>query len=400
MADAESVRKDAAHWIELKQHLPQEVQDMERDYQAIHAVDLAAAAAAVQKASRPTGRRRRPIWRSRLASASRAMEARSDELWQSSADARRAAAANDFAKVDFAHPLRRRRRAEDRRRRTAQAERADQDAERAALPILGQDPGRHGSARQGNAREYDQKIRTIRTTVADATGKPGASTSDEKWVDVSKAQYQADARRTWAWRSSTRPPASTTRRASASCSRPGFAYMAPPGQSNQYGHWDHHDGRDFWVFYGQYALMRDLLFNHRLPSARAPRVRRLSQLPAAQPDLLRARHRDPGAEVRHLRHDDAGTLLGQHVREERRLQGFQVRDQGGRLPRFAVLDADGADPNADHSPRKFGTGSSRPSEQRAPRRRRRDRTGRRRRRTGRRRREVRAAVSAGRGEGR
>ena len=41
VADAESVRKDAAHWIDLKQHLPQEVQDMERDYKAIHAVDLA-----------------------------------------------------------------------------------------------------------------------------------------------------------------------------------------------------------------------------------------------------------------------------------------------------------------------------------------------------------------------
>ena len=41
----------------------------------------------------------------------------------------------------------------------------------------------------------------------------------------------------------------------------GFAYMAPPGQSNQYGHWEHSGGRDFWVFYGQYALMRDLLFN-------------------------------------------------------------------------------------------------------------------------------------------
>src|SRR6516225_8075194 len=51
VADAESVRKDAAHWIDLKQHLPQEVQDMERDYQAIRAVDLTAAAAAVQKAS-------------------------------------------------------------------------------------------------------------------------------------------------------------------------------------------------------------------------------------------------------------------------------------------------------------------------------------------------------------
>jgi hypothetical protein len=43
----------------------------------------------------------------------------------------------------------------------------------------------------------------------------------------------------------------------------GFAYMAPLSQgSNQYGQWQHSGGRDFWVFYGQYALMRDLLFNH------------------------------------------------------------------------------------------------------------------------------------------
>ena len=47
---AEAVRKDAAHWVEVKQHLPDEVQDMERDYQAIHAVDLGTVAAAVQKA--------------------------------------------------------------------------------------------------------------------------------------------------------------------------------------------------------------------------------------------------------------------------------------------------------------------------------------------------------------
>src|SRR5438093_1586208 len=41
VADAESVRQDADHWIERKRHLPQEVQEMERDYKAVHAVDLA-----------------------------------------------------------------------------------------------------------------------------------------------------------------------------------------------------------------------------------------------------------------------------------------------------------------------------------------------------------------------
>jgi hypothetical protein len=39
--------------------------------------------------------------------------------------------------------------------------------------------------------------------------------------------------------------------------------MATPTQGrNQYGYWDNSGGHSFWVWYGQYALMRDLLFNH------------------------------------------------------------------------------------------------------------------------------------------
>src|SRR5450755_39635 len=96
VADAESVRKDAAHWVDLKQHLPQEVQDMERDYKAVHAVDLAAAAAAVQKAEADWPEKKSDL-ESRLATA-RATVTHSDELWQSTTEARRAAAANDYAK--------------------------------------------------------------------------------------------------------------------------------------------------------------------------------------------------------------------------------------------------------------------------------------------------------------
>jgi hypothetical protein len=48
--------------------------------------------------------------------------------------------------------------------------------------------------------------------------------------------------------------------------------MAPPGQSNQYGHWENNGGQSFWVFYGQYALMRDLLFQSQLPAAGPLRV--------------------------------------------------------------------------------------------------------------------------------
>src|ERR1039458_6873935 len=99
VGDAESVRTDAAHWVDLKQHLPQEVRDMERDYQAIHAVDLAAAAAAAQKAEADWPQKKNDL-ESRLTTA-RGIQTRSDELWQSTTEVRRAAAANDYSKVDF-----------------------------------------------------------------------------------------------------------------------------------------------------------------------------------------------------------------------------------------------------------------------------------------------------------
>src|ERR1039458_9403640 len=99
IADADLVRKDAAHWIEMKQHLPEEAQDMDRDYKAVHAVDLTALATAAQKAEADWPEKKSDL-ESRLGSA-RGMMTRSDEAWQSSAEARRAAAANDSAKVDF-----------------------------------------------------------------------------------------------------------------------------------------------------------------------------------------------------------------------------------------------------------------------------------------------------------
>ena len=141
----------------------------------------------------------------------------------------------------------------------------------------------------GNARAYDQKIKTVRTTVADATGKAGATTSDEKWVDVSKAQYQAMEKNLGM--AIEHKPAGKYDTESERVAQPaGFAYMAPPGQSNQYGHWEQRNGTSFWVFYGQYALMRDLLFNRSYRPLDYREYHDYYTYRAAQPDLLRPRY--------------------------------------------------------------------------------------------------------------
>src|ERR1039458_7367819 len=159
VADAESVRADAAHWVDLKQHLPREVQDMERDYKAIHAVDLTAAAAAAQKAEADWPEKKTDL-ESRLAVA-RGIQTRSEELWQSTTEARRAAAANDPTKVDFGTLFA----AED----TLKTGAADLPRQAQQLKTLsGQlyvswdkvlvDMETRGT---GTARQYDQKIKTV-----------------------------------------------------------------------------------------------------------------------------------------------------------------------------------------------------------------------------------------------
>ena len=354
VADAESVRQDAAHWVDLKQHLPREVQDMERDYKAIHAVDLAAVAAAAQKAEADWPGKKSDL-EARLA-AVRGVQVRSEDLWQSTTEARRAAAANDYNKVDFGTLFA----AAD----TLKTGAADLPKQAEQLRTLSTqlyeswdkilvDMETRGS---GNARRYDQKIKTVRTKVADATGKSSSAASDEQWVDVSKAQYQAMEKNLGM--AIEHKPAGKYETESERVAQPaGFAYMAPPGQSNQYGRWEQNNGTSFWVFYGQYALMRDLLFNRN--------YRPLDYREYHDYSTYRQRNetyygRDTATQS--PKYGTSGTATQEHYSGSTFAKGGGFKDSkyaskagGYRDSQFSTPMA--RDPNADHSPRKFGSGS-------------------------------------------
>ena len=247
VTEAEAVRKDAAHWIELKQHLPEEVREMERDYQAVQAADLTAVAAVVTKAENDWPEKRADL-ANRLDNL-RSLQAGAEEAWQKSAAARQAAAANDTAKVDYAVLF-----AAGDTLHTAASGVPQKSAELKSLTgqlytswdkLLVDMRAERGT--------YEQKLRTVST-------REGVSSSDERWVTVGKPVYQA-MERNLGMAVEHKSTGKYDQEAERVAQPAGFAYMAPPGQSNQYGHWEHSGGRDFWVFYGQYALMRDLLFN-------------------------------------------------------------------------------------------------------------------------------------------
>jgi hypothetical protein len=107
----------------------------------------------------------------------------------------------------------------------------------------------------------EQKIRTVRTRFRDAGGQNGQTTSEEGWVAVPEATFNAH-KRDLGMSIAHKSTGKYDSEAEQVTQPAGFAYMAPPDQGrNQYGYWDRRNGQDFWVFYGQYAILRDLLFN-------------------------------------------------------------------------------------------------------------------------------------------
>jgi hypothetical protein len=258
-AGTAAIQSDVSGWIARAKNLPAEAQQMEQSYHAVEAFNLTPLKTDVARAQGDWPEKQSDL-AARLASVT-GIVSQADSTWQSTA-AQRAQAAK--APPDF-----------DSGAFLTTADQLKTDA--ANLPkkaaeletLTGQlynswdkilvDMETRG---HGGDRAYEQKLRTVNTHLADATAKNGNVTSDDQWVTVSQATYNA-MRNDLGMAIEHKPAGKYDFEADHVAQPAGFAYMAPPAQgSNQYGYWDHRDGQSFWVWYGQYALLRDLLFNH------------------------------------------------------------------------------------------------------------------------------------------
>ena len=355
---ATAAGNEASHWVDLKRHLPDQVQQMARDYDAIHGFDFTPITAAIERAETDWPEKKADL-ETRLASL-KSVQARGEQVWQSSAELRREAAANDYGHLNFgalggdADAL-----------HTAAADLPQRSASLTALSSqlytswdkLLVDMEERG---HGKSKTYDQEIRTVSTRVPDAASKAGATTSDERWVDVPKPTYEAmrnDLGMAIEHKGAGKYDSESERVAQPA----GFAYMAPPGQSNQYGYWDHSNGGNFWVFYGQYALMRDLLFHggyHPIDYGEWRDYRTYQQTGRTYygRDAVNSlpKYGTQGTAT-------ADRYSGSSYGKSGGFRNSQYASKSGnyRDSHFATPNA--GNPDADHSPRRFGSGS-RPSE--------------------------------------
>jgi hypothetical protein len=258
-SQAAKTQAEASRFIERANHLPAEAQRMERDYHSIQAFDLAPLKAAVARAQSDWPEKKGDL-DTRLAAVT-GLATQADTVWQSTAKARAEAASGPPAAFDTGAFLG----AGDQLRASA-----DSLPKKAAelQTLTGQlynswdkilvDMRTRGS---GSSRDWQQKIRTVTTRLPNAAAKNGATSSDEQWASVPETTFNA-MRNNLGMAVEHKSAGKYDYEADHVAEPAGFAYMAPPSQgSNQYGYWENRGGQSFWVWYGQYALLRDLLFN-------------------------------------------------------------------------------------------------------------------------------------------
>src|ERR1700722_325896 len=345
--EGSSIQAEARHWVDLKRNLPTELRQMESDHQALEHADFGPVTAVVERAEADWPEKKSDL-EVRLA-ALRAIPVDAGKAWTSSDVMRRQAESNNLAGLDYATLL------------TA-AETLHTDA--AALPARTQEikalTGQLYTSwdkilvdlrdrRSGGSRDYEEEIRTVKTQLLDASGKKGETVSDESWVEVSKAAYQVNEKNI-GMAVGHKPPGKYDTEADDVAEPAGFAYMAPLAQErNQYGYWDHRDGGNFWMWYGQYALLRDLLWGRSyqpIPSYEWESYRTAR----SSGQTYYGRDESAGAP----KYGTHGTFTQQHYSESR-----YMRSSGGySSSKYATGGLRRGESSAGHT---FGSGSKAPS---------------------------------------
>jgi len=251
---ASTVQAEADHWIGLKRNLPNTLAQMERDYQAVHSADLTTLAEPVQRASTDWPAKKDDL--DNRMGALRGAIASSESLWQSTAEPRRQAAAGQMAGLDFPALLD----AADTLHTSAATVPQKSEEIKALTSQLYVSWDKVLEDLDFNGAGCREKLKVVRTRLLDVSGARSEISSQDEWVNEPRRACET-VRNDLGMAIQHKPAGQYDYEAQSVAQPAGFAYMASPAQgSNQYGRWEHRDGGSFWIWYGQYALMRDLLF--------------------------------------------------------------------------------------------------------------------------------------------
>lgn len=250
LKQANEVRTEATRLVAFKRDLPQALGQMERDYQTVKNADLGPVSATVQKAESDWPNKKADL-DTRLNALQNA-KADTDKAWQTVTTLRQQQPP-DYAAL-FAAGETIRSAAGDLTTRTQQLQTLTSqlyDSYDKVLVDLDRQPN----------ETYVQRIKTIRTHITDVAANKTEIKTDENWVEVPKATYQA-MERNIGMTIEHKDAGKYDSEANRTPQPAGMAYVAPPGQRNQYGYWSQGSGgTSVWTWLPAYLLLRDHLYN-------------------------------------------------------------------------------------------------------------------------------------------
>lgn len=257
MAEAANMQKRAKQLLQFKSELGDHIKRMESNYQAVKSRDLSKLEMMVGKASSDWPEKQNDLKR-RLTVLTDAVKG-AEQAWQST-QAAREAAADKNASVEHLTEL---------------IKAVNQlDTYRAALDNAQKDlPKRIDQLnwswdkiladmeiREGLEVTFHHTYKIIKTRALAPEGEVAEQDISEHHQTVSKSKFES-MEENLGMAIEHKDTGKYDHEAERSTQPPGYAYMCPPSQQrNRYGSWEQRGGTSFWVFYGQYAMMRHLFW--------------------------------------------------------------------------------------------------------------------------------------------
>lgn len=256
LTDAKSIRAEVDRWLGYKQRTPQMLAEMKERYEGIRAFNVDTSTAAAQKAMVDWPSKAEDL-KARV-NALTDLKSKAETAWESTSAARAAAEAGNYANVDYgaligAHESLgtiAKQLGEGAETANTLASQLYVNWDKVLLDLNDED---------GNK----QQVRVVRTKYPDATLQNGQVSQEERWEDVTANRFQTLAKSV-GMVVERKPAGKFESEAEQTVQAPGYAYIAPPGQANQYGSWNN----GVWNWLPQYLILSQLLRGPSYPPIR------------------------------------------------------------------------------------------------------------------------------------
>lgn len=251
--EAQNLRTEAERWLGYKRNLPEQLSSMRANYESLKAFNPSQQAATAQKAMVDWPQKKDDLER-RLKTID-ALKQQGEEAWASTAGERSQAEANNLAGLDYAKLF-----------AAGEAIAGDLREVQRGATTADSLAGQLYVGRDKMLLELDdddgrkQKVRVVETRYADSALTNPSTASREEWENVDANRFD-QLKKSIGMVVERKPAGKFDSEAEKMIQPPGYAYVAPPGQANQYGSWNN----GVWSWLPQYLILSQLLRTSSVP---------------------------------------------------------------------------------------------------------------------------------------